>query len=85
MTTELREQMDEKISNIEEAAKELAKSLLEIVDHEKAIEALQLRHQKLFNGDLTKLDWSDRLELFRLVRTFDGERSVEIAQLEGRI
>jgi hypothetical protein len=87
MTAEL----DEKMNEIKEHAQDLANAVGSFVedlegfsDFEALMQGLQVKHRKLFDGDLSKLTWSDRIDLFEAIRNYSGDGTA-LSRIEARL
>jgi hypothetical protein len=84
--TEVDISVDDVIENASEKEKQnIFSGILKETDSVSTASAdsLQLRHPKLFEGNLSQLSWTDRKDLFESVRKFTGESSSELSRIEG--
>jgi hypothetical protein len=86
MTSDQLDQLRDHASELRECAGHLESACETFESRDSEIDAMQTRYLRLFNGDLSKLDWSDRMELFRAIsRIGSHESATTLARIDSRL
>lgn len=88
---ELRDELERVQGEVEELEKQIEESESNSGDRKTAIDHIPTRYPRLLTGDLSKLNWTDRMDLFRAVSDLgfsaqqgsDAERTM--ANLDGML